>query len=493
MLKFPNFLQGRGRRVGAVLTSACLVGGAAVGIIGSNVSGAGAASPGPVVYSAIPSPIPGNLPSLGYQATQTSEFGDEVGLVSHATPLASARVLMSSWGCQIGSGTSCSTTPGATFSHPITFKVYAVDNSTPGSPAVGALLTQKTQTFAIPYRPTADNTDCAGGAWFNGTSCFNGFATPITFDFTTVAPVALPAQVIWTVVYNTSNYGPAPIGSAPCQAAPSGCAYDSLNVALNPTNSVGTDTNPDGVFWNTSTAGWYCDGGPGGTLREDKGIVGGGPGCTPGADWTGLTPAGELQLAAPVTPANPGNKPAAPRPVAAVPLNHGAKVNWVAQGNGGSPITGYVVTPYIGGTAKSPHVFNSTATSEVITGLTNKTAYTFKISAKNALGIGAPSPATAVIIAGAPGKPGKVTATKGNTGVLKVAFNAPKNNGAAITNFTATCTSKSGGVTRSRSKATGSPIGVSGLTVGKTYRCTVFATNGRGKGATSDASALVTT
>jgi hypothetical protein len=47
-------------------------------------------------------------------------------------------------------------------------------------------------------------------------------------------------------------------------------------------------------------------------------------------------------------------------------------------------------------------------------------------------------------------------------------------------------------VTRTRSKAAGSPIGVNALTVGKSYTCTVFATNSRGKGPRSDPSAAKT-
>ena len=31
-----------------------------------------------VIYNNIPSPIPGNVPSMAYQATQTSEFGGQV-------------------------------------------------------------------------------------------------------------------------------------------------------------------------------------------------------------------------------------------------------------------------------------------------------------------------------------------------------------------------------------------------------------------------------
>ena len=302
----------------------------------------------------------------------------------------------------------------------------------------------------------------------------------------------LPTQVIWTVVYNTSNYGPTPIGAAPCSATSGGCGYDSLNVGLTPTNTVGTDTDPDGAFLNSTTASNYCDNGAGGTgtLRLDTGVP---PNCTAGNDWTGYTPAGELRLAAPPVVTQTGLwRPATP--AGAVPVNNGARVNWKGASvpAGGSAITGYVVTPYLGSVAQPAHAFNSTATTQTITGLTNGTAYTFKVASTNAAGTGPQSRASAKATAGAPGKPGVPTVTKVRSGVLKVAYKAPMNNGAVIRTFTATCTSSNGGVTRARSHKGTAPIGVKNLTVGKSYTCTVFATNRRGNGPRSNASSAVT-
>ena len=39
---------------------------------------AGAASASEVIYNNIPSPLPGNLPSVPFQAIQSSEFGGQV-------------------------------------------------------------------------------------------------------------------------------------------------------------------------------------------------------------------------------------------------------------------------------------------------------------------------------------------------------------------------------------------------------------------------------
>jgi alpha-tubulin suppressor-like RCC1 family protein len=88
--------------------------------------------------------------------------------------------------------------------------------------------------------------------------------------------------------------------------------------------------------------------------------------------------------------------PGAPTSVSGAPGNGQVKVTWTAPtSNGGSAITGYVVTPYVGSTAKPAVTSNSTATTATITGLANGTTYTFKVAAKNAIGTGAPSTASA--------------------------------------------------------------------------------------------------
>ncbi len=75
-----------------------------------------------------------------------------------------------------------------------------------------------------------------------------------------------------------------------------------------------------------------------------------------------------------------------------------ATVNWTApSSNGGSAITGYVVTPYIAGVAQTAQTFSSAATSESVTGLTPGTSYTFKVAAVNAAGTGPASAASAAV------------------------------------------------------------------------------------------------
>src|SRR3954465_5532333 len=64
--------------------------------------------------------------------------------------------------------------------------------------------------------------------------------------------------------------------------------------------------------------------------------------------------------------------PAAPIAPSAVPGNAQATVSWTAPANNGSAITAYVVTPYIGTTAQPARTFNSAATTETVTALTDR-------------------------------------------------------------------------------------------------------------------------
>jgi hypothetical protein len=240
-----------------------------------------AASAGKAFYDSISNPLPGNVVSQAFEATQTRQFGDHIRLtVGTSRTLTAVTVTMSSWGCESGGWTAvdCVTTPGATFTHPITLNLYKVDMST-GTPRPGSLIATKTQVFAIPYRPSADQTNCGPDQptrWYSpaDNKCYNGLAALITFDFTGQG-ITLPDEVIYGIAYNTTHYGYSPIGeSEPCYTESGGCGYDSLNVgAENSQSLVGTDVDPNGAFVDSTWAGNYCDQGQGGTgtFRLDTG------------------------------------------------------------------------------------------------------------------------------------------------------------------------------------------------------------------------------
>ena len=95
-----------------------------------------------------------------------------------------------------------------------------------------------------------------------------------------------------------------------------------------------------------------------------------------------------------VTPTGPA-KPSAPTGVQAQPASTSARVTWTAaDSNGDSPITSQTITPYIGSTAQTPVQVGASATSAIVTGLTNGAAYTFKLAATNGVGTGPASAAS---------------------------------------------------------------------------------------------------
>jgi hypothetical protein len=175
--------------------------------------------------------------------------------------------------------------------------------------------------------------------------------------------------------------------------------------------------------------------------------------------------------------------PSAPTGVSAAAGVASAAVSFVAPNANGSPITGYTVT-------SNPGNLAATGTSSPITvaSLTNGTAYTFTVTATNAIGTSvASAPSNSVTPRTTPSAPTSVVATAGD-GAASVAFSAPASNGgAAITSYT---------VAASPGTATGtgsaSPITVSGLTNGTSYTFTVTAANAAGKGPASVPSNSVT-
>jgi hypothetical protein len=245
---------------------------------------------GAVVYSSIPKPLKA-VASVGFEATQGLELGDGVNL-THRGHLQRVRYVLSSWGCQSGHwySNNCVTAPGATFPVPITINVYAIN--TTNTSRVGALLKTQTRTFNIPYRPSYDSVRCTGTGKFYSTvdaSCVNGLANVVVFDFS--APrVNLPLQSIFSLVYNTTHYGPSPIGeAAPCYASSGGCGYDSLNVSTDgPGGPIGSPYDKDGIFDSFTQANDYCDPLLGTGFRLDTA-----PGC-----WTIYHPQFEVRVQA---------------------------------------------------------------------------------------------------------------------------------------------------------------------------------------------------
>jgi hypothetical protein len=122
--------------------------------------------------------------------------------------------------------------------------------------------------------------------------------------------------------------------------------------------------------------------------------------------------------------------------------------------------------------------------------LTNGTAYTFTVTATNAVGTSAPSAASnSATPYTVPNAPTIGTATATGTTTASITFTAPVNNGGStITSYT--MVASPGGSTGSGGS---SPITVSGLTQGTDYSFTCYATNAAGNSSSSSSSNTITT
>ena len=172
-----------------------------------------------------------------------------------------------------------------------------------------------------------------------------------------------------------------------------------------------------------------------------------------------------------------------------------ATVTWTAPTSNGSPITNYDVTIYVDGTPEATVTIGN-VNSDTVSGLTNGTAYTFAVSAINAVGEGLlSSNSNAVTPATVPGVPVIGTATAADARAT-VTWTAPASDGgSAITGYSVTAadatTPANGGQTCTWSTG---PLtcSVTGLTNGDSYSFTVTAINGVGTGPGSGVSNAVT-
>ncbi len=171
----------------------------------------------------------------------------------------------------------------------------------------------------------------------------------------------------------------------------------------------------------------------------------------------------------------PATVPGAPTSVSGVSGNTQVVVSWTAPAStGGAAISAYTVTARPDGRTC---LWSVGALGCPVTGLTNGTAYTFTVTATNSAGPSSASTASsAVTPATVPGAPTSIVVTRVVGSKASIAFSVGVSNGAAITTNTATCVSSDGGTTQTESAAS-TPILVSGLTIAKTYTCSVTSTN----------------
>jgi len=308
------------------------------------------------------------------------------------------------------------------------------------------------------------------------TGSFSGESASGWQQMTFASPVTVTAGTTYVVSYfaPSSHYSFSidwfyALGSAP---GPDGPGLDN-SALIHPV--LATNGNSNGVYKYASTSSF------------------------PNTAETGEYQGASFWVDALFSPTSSGpTAPGAPSGVTATAGNASASVSWTAPSNGGSPITSYTVTPFIGATAQTPTVIsgNPPATTATVNGLTNGTAYTFTVTATNAIGTGPASAASNAVTPSAPTAPAAptaVTATAGNASA-SVSWTAPSNGGSPITSYSVT--PHTGATTLTPTVVSGSPPAtsttVNGLTNGTSYTFTVTATNAIGTGPASAASNAVT-
>ncbi len=225
---------------------------------------AGAASASPeVIYGNLPTPLPGDLPSVPFYGEGISAFGGQVAFAGTARRATAVTATLSSYACTSGGAEAgtCQTSRGARFEWPITLDIYEVGAEN----EPGAKIASITRTFKIPYRPSASK-KCTGsnaGGWYDSASgkCFIAKLVKITFP---VPRLALPAKAILGIGFNTTSFGSEPVGPKPCNESPTpGCPYNLINVGVTEpsaaTPSVGTDPQPEDAYLDTPIASDYCE------------------------------------------------------------------------------------------------------------------------------------------------------------------------------------------------------------------------------------------
>jgi hypothetical protein len=185
------------------------------------------------------------------------------------------------------------------------------------------------------------------------------------------------------------------------------------------------------------------------------------PGANPVTVGTPLTPTGLISFAG----------------------NAAATLAWTAPADdNGSPVTGYVVTPFANGVAKPAELVPGTVTAQTFAGLPNGATYTFKIAAVNANGTGPSTIQLAPVVVGSPGRASGVFSSP-RYYAAQLHWTAPVDNGSIISGYIVT--PYANGVAQYKRYFYGKSTTamVTGLTNGVRYTFTVAAFNGRGTGA----------
>jgi fibronectin type 3 domain-containing protein len=443
-------------------------------------------------------PASGGSPITGYRIT-TSGAGAPAPIIFNSTA-------------------TSETVTGLTNGNSYTFTIAAINAIGTGSDSAPS---NAVVPATVPVAPTGvAATAGVGSASVSWTAPANG-GSPITGYRITTTGTGAPAPIIFNSTATTQTISSLTAGNsytftvAAINALGTGADSTASNAVTPTANVPGTPTNVTATGGNASaTVTWAAPASNGGSSITGYRVTTSGTGAPPPIIFnstatsetvTGLTNGNSYTFtvaainaigtgsdSAPSNAVLPATVPAAPTGVAATAGVGSASVTWTAPVNGGSPITGYRVTT-TGTGAPAPTIFNSTATTETISGLTNGNSYTFTVAAINTVGTGADSVASNAITptATVPGAPTNVTATGGNASAT-VTWAAPASNGGSpITGYRVT-TIGTGAPAPIIFNSTATSETVTGLTNGNSYTFTVAAINAIGTGSDSAASNAVT-
>ena len=186
-----------------------------------------------------------------------------------------------------------------------------------------------------------------------------------------------------------------------------------FDVDLGPALSLHDSSNPlaypDGVHWSPAAAQVAA-----GLVDEQLRAILGPP-----------TPPGSLRIGA--VAAGPGS----------------ATVSWTPPvSDGGALVTGYVVTPYVGSVAQDPTSFDSTSTTQTVSGLASGVRHTFTVAAVNSEGLGPESSASswaAPLAPTVPSAPAIIRNATATDGSATVSWAAPTSDGGrSVTGYVVT-------------------------------------------------------
>jgi hypothetical protein len=206
------------------------------------------------------------------------------------------------------------------------------------------------------------------------------------------------------------------------------------------------------------------------------------------ANTAGTTTSGRVGPATPVAPL-----PGVPTDVAGTPRNGEVSLTWKAPA--GAAVTGYQIAVYVGNetTPLNTLTQQGTATTAVVTPLTNGVGYTFTVAGLNGSAAGTASARSVAVIPAAattaPSAP-TITSVEGKNGAATLAWSTPADGGSPITGYVVTV--YQGDTVLRPVDAVTSPTDVTGLTNGTTYSFTVIAKNAVGGSPASARSATVT-